>query len=296
MCFSLGNLAADGELCADTLVANGILHPLLSLLSPSHANNPRLVQAALFVIWCLVRQPKHIEALFSDANFAPNLMAHLNSLHAPVAGEAAYVCVRLAADTISSRRLYNAGIAGLLAARLKELLENTALRDAAAVPLVRFLGHVTGGIDCEVWTDALIGGKVFPQPAFSMTNDKFLKLLRGAISLRETTLAKLLWSGLRDVAGQHALLKETLWAVSNLVAGTDSQASLMVEGGILLPLCAAIAVQDAAVRVEAGYAVLNIAVRGKEFMDQAVHAGAVESAHLCLCAFWRLIANGTRIH
>ncbi|XP_028408027.1 importin subunit alpha-2-like [Dendronephthya gigantea] len=248
--WTLGNLAGDCEECKKIIMDQGGINPLVHLLRSSFSN---VVQSASFAICNLARS--NDEQIFEDLRKSEigtivfNLCKNI-STSPEVVTEMAWILTYMSASTESVEYLYSCGISVAFVVQL--LVKCIEFPDSVQVvtPLVRTLGNMCSGPD-QRGEEALGGGV----------------LLKSITSLLSSSC--------------HHVRKESLWLLSNLVAGSMQNVSDVLNAG-LLPVVVQMLDGAFDIRKESIIILLNIAHKSEENFREIINLVTIEKFLLLL--------------
>ncbi|KAJ2745247.1 hypothetical protein GGI20_002315 [Coemansia sp. BCRC 34301] len=236
--WALGNLAAEGEKARETLHANGVLKPLIDLLSST--TDEAILQTACFAVSNMARKPNsYFDELFAlqlPQLAAKQLVAFKENQNCVT--ELAWVFAYLAASSSEQQIdeiLATGAIDTLLQCALQ--LAKTESLGAPLIPVIRTLGNIAAGTDAQ--TSELVA------------KNGFVGLLVRCI----------------ESTSSRAVEKEALWALSCVTASRKADVDAVVDAGVVPDLVRIIEKQNFDIKKEAAFGLLNIAIIGKRATD-----------------------------
>lgn len=253
--YVLGNIAADTDPGNQkTLIANGIVYPLVEILRPIR-QSAALVVAACFAVANMLRRNHADARLFMSAGVLPLLLNHLHSPDPYVAAEVAWaLSFVLAEDEYNSHLLVTSTTVIPALVQLLHLVHSTAAASAAlALPAIRTLANL-------VAIDDLAASALFQTAGF-------LDLVKHFLSCTSS----------------RAVVKETLWLLGNLTSTRIEHIQQVEQADVLTPVIALFLGPDdesdaIAVRKEAAIIVANVAILQGEHMAFLLEHGLVQGA------------------
>jgi hypothetical protein len=243
--WALGNIAGDGYQCRDIVLRNGVLPPLLKIVSDSLSSkdtNISLLRNATWALSNMCRGKPH-------PNFA-DIAPILDAIPALLVSDDHDVIVD-ALWAISHMTDSDNAINGVLAC--KDLIPKLALALTAhdhliITPALRSLGNIVTGTTEQ--TQTVLDCNVLP-------------------SLKELLHFP-----------RKTIQKEVCWMISNITAGTKQQISMVIESGIIPEMFLVMNNASFEVKREACWSICNASINGSnEHVKFLVRQGAI--AKLC---------------
>ncbi|KAJ1911351.1 hypothetical protein IWQ60_010179 [Tieghemiomyces parasiticus] len=191
----LGNIAAEGPAFREHLVANGVVTPLVDLLTTSP--NSQLTQTACFALSNLARNPGAPMQQLFDAGICGRLVKHLSQHESQdVASEVFWVLTYLTAGELQyAHRLVEQDVIPHLVAQLDKFAD----QGSAAIPLIRTLGNLSAIDDATT-------SRLLDHPEI---------------------IQQLLYWVAKSPA--RTVKKESLWVLSNITAGTKAHVNKVLK-------------------------------------------------------------------
>ena len=210
-CWTIGNVAGDSDEFRTTLIANGSIHALGDFLQKSitaaaadptntDLHNTRASTAS----WALsnLARGSSTARSFIDVGIVPFLLSLTNYIDRTVAKEVWWIFTFLSAkEEESVTVLLQQGLIQALDTSFKGLKPE----DVVNIPIVRTLGNLTSGP--VEWINGIVG-----------SGDLILSL---KVLTADTSTTN------------HALLKECMWSINNILGGSPECRTALLKVGIL---------------------------------------------------------------
>jgi hypothetical protein len=235
--WALGNIAGDGPMFRDQVLAAEALTPILQILAPHGVGDARPLSLRRNAVWtlsnlCRGKSPAPEFAMVRDALFVlPTLIdpaAHRQE-DMEVLADALWALSYLSDGTNDKiETVLRSGVAQSLV----PLLAHPS--STVVTPALRTLGNLVTGDDAQ--TQQVLDGGVL---------QAMFRLATGSKTWANATMRK-----------------ELAWAISNVAAGTSAQIEALVNAGLVPVLVELLQDADKKVRKEAAWAVANLACGG----------------------------------
>ncbi|KAJ1722618.1 hypothetical protein LPJ61_005910 [Coemansia biformis] len=234
--WAIGNLAAEGETGRERLFANGVLQPLVDVLSDTR--DSMVLQTACFALSNMARRPNSYFDRAFELEVPQKVAQRLVQFSGDSAcvAELAWVCAYLTASS-SEQQLDQLLRTGAIDSLLQHALGAPETEFATLIPVTRTLGNVAAGTDAQ--THALV------------SKDGFLDLIIRGI----------------EITSSRALEKESLWVLSSVTAGRKEDVDAVVAAGAVARLVSIVEKRNFDIKKEAAFSLLNIAIVGQRIAD-----------------------------
>lgn len=229
--WAIGNLAADGPEFRYKIQESNCVLPLIALL---YEEDVELVRQACFALSKLTRLPNSSAEELLKHKIVASLATLLEDDQMVLAySEIYWVLAYLTAETeLACERIIHCGLMGNIVKHLSELCGE----ESQAIPIIRIVGNLTSQGDR--YSDVFLN------------NSTFLPVLFRCL-----------------VSEVQAIQKEALWALSNITAGQPSNTEIVAAAGVVSILTPLVLSGEFHIRQEAGYSIMNILVKGPEFLS-----------------------------
>ncbi|KAI9595389.1 armadillo-type protein [Syncephalis fuscata] len=231
--WALGNLALEGSATRQLLRKNGIAIPLVDLLG---SQNDELVQTACFAITSMLHGNDTRPEQYIQVKLLDHLKRHFTTdQECHILSELCWILTYLTHGNDSdavNELLLQRGFAPIMVDQLNRLKSEGPL----VLPVIRAISNILAGSNecADPFTEC---------PTF--------------------------FDGLRTcLHSSRPVRKETLWLLSNLTAGMEKHALQVMDANLLDVISKIFAEDDFDIRKEASYTIMNIASRGKEFVNR----------------------------
>ncbi|KAJ2712859.1 hypothetical protein H4R19_002539 [Coemansia spiralis] len=234
--WAVGNLAAEGEAERERLYANGVLAPLVEILSGTP--DKEVLQTTCFALSNMARRPNSYTDRLFELGLPQTVARRLGQFSddAGCVAELAWVCVYLTASS-TDQQLAQIVQTGAVDQLLAHALGAPATAHTVLIPVTRTLGNIAAGTDAQ--THELVA------------KDGFLELILRGI----------------ESTSSRALEKESLWVLSSVTAGRTEDVDAVVNAGAVERLVRIVEKRNFDIKKEAAYSLLNIAIVGQRAAD-----------------------------
>lgn len=273
--WALGNIAGDSPECRDHVLNEGILVPLLQLLSKSTR-----LSMTRNAVWCTSNlcRGKNPPPEFSKVSPALPVLARLlfNTDHDVLAD----ACWALSYMSDGPNEKIQAVIDSGVCRRLVELLMHSSQGVVSAA--LRAVGNIVTGDDIE--TQVVLNCSALPCLLYLLGNPKesirkeacwtISNITAGNRAQIQAVIDANIFPTLIDILGkaEFKTRKEAAWAITNATSGgTPEQIRFLVDQGCIPPLCDLLTVMDSRIVQVALVGLENILRLGEQ--DAKMHGG-----------------------
>lgn len=246
--WALGNIIGDGPTCRDYCIKEGVVRPLLSFINP---NIPlSFLRNVTWVIVNLCRNKDPSPPLDTIKEILPALLALIHHSDTNILVDTVWALSYLTdGGNTQIQLVIDSGIVNTLV----QLLSNKEVKVQTAA--LRAVGNIVTGTDEQTQVvldcNALQHFPALLDHAKDKINKEAVWFLSNITAGSQTQVQEVIDAGLIPQIIRHLeksdfqTQKEAAWAVSNLtISGNKEQVEVLVEQGVVAPLCKLLTVKD----------------------------------------------------